>query len=117
MAKLSELEKQQLRAVALPIWKNIIESSRNQDYAAFSRGFCNDLKSKLSEAHFRQSCIDFPLLTTIADDYEIIGSVRREKGITILWRLTSTEYAGEFLGILTLHRGAAGIEITGVSVN
>ncbi|MFT5658136.1 MAG: hypothetical protein ACI9KN_001415, partial [Gammaproteobacteria bacterium] len=80
MPKPSELEKEQLQSVALPIWKNIIESSRNQDYARFSRGFSSDLRGKLSEEHFRQSCIDFPLLTTIDDDYEFIDMIQRENG-------------------------------------
>lgn len=117
MPKPTELEKEQLKSVALPIWKNIIDSSRNQDYARFSRGFSSELRGKLSEEHFQQSCIDFPLLTTIADDYEFIDSIQRENGISILWRVTSTKYAGEFLGILTLHNGEKGVEITGVSVN
>jgi hypothetical protein len=43
MPKPNELEKEQLKSVALPIWKNIIEASRNQDYAKFSRGFSSDL--------------------------------------------------------------------------
>jgi hypothetical protein len=117
MPKPNELEKEQLKSVALPIWKNIIESSRDQDYARFSRGFSSDLRGKLSEEHFRQSCIDFPLITHIADDYEFIDSIQRENGISILWRVTSAKYAGEFLGILTLHSGETGVEITGVSVN
>jgi hypothetical protein len=73
--------------------------------------------SKLSEEHFRESCKDFPLLTTIEPEFEFIDSIHREKGMTILWRLTSTTYSGEFLGLLTLQAGAAGMEITGVSVS
>lgn len=113
----SALEKEQLKSVALPIWKNIIEASRDQDYARFSRGFSTELRAKLSEEHFRISCQDIPLLTTIDSDFEFIDSIQREKGVSILWRLQSTQYAGEFLGILTLQSGQSGMEITGVSVN
>ena len=60
---------------------------------------------------------DFPLLTTIASNFEFIDSIQRENGVTILWRLRSTRYAGEFLGLLTLQAGEAGMEITAVSVN
>ncbi len=115
--QLSALEKEQLKSVATPIWKNIIEAARNEDYARFSRGFSSDLRAKLSEEHFRLSCQEIPLLTCIGDDFELIDSIQREKGITILWRLKSTKYAGEFLGILTLQSGESGMEITGVSVN
>jgi hypothetical protein len=117
MTQFSRLQKEQLRSVAQPIWKNIIEAARDRDYARFSRGFCNDLLAKLSEEHFRQSCEDFPLLTTIEPDFEFIDSIHRENAITILWRLTSSRYAGEFLGQLTLQSGESGMEISAVSVN
>jgi hypothetical protein len=115
--KLSNLEKEQLKSVALPIWKNIVEASREEDYARFSRGFSSELRAKLSEEHFRISCQEIPLLTTIDSDFEFIDSIQREKGVTILWRLRSTRYDGEFLGILTLQSGSSGMEISGVSVN
>lgn len=115
--KLSNLEKEQLKSVALPIWKNIVEASREEDYARFSRGFSSELRAKLSEEHFRISCQEIPLLTTIDSDFEFIDSIQREKSVTILWRLRSTRYDGEFLGILTLQSGSSGMEISGVSVN
>ena len=114
---ISSLEKEQLKSVAMPIWKNIITASRERDYARFSRGFSGELRAKLSEEHFVLSCQEIPLLTNIDDDFEFIDSIQREKGITILWRVKSTKYAGEFLGILTLQNGESGMEITGVSVN
>ncbi len=116
-ARPTELQKEQLRAVAEPIWKNIIEAAHARDYARFSRGFSNDLLAKLSEEHFRESCDDFPLLTTIEADFEFIDSIQRENAITILWRLGSSKYEGEFLGVLTLQSGDSGMEITAVSVN
>jgi hypothetical protein len=117
MTQFTNLQKEQLRAVAEPIWRNIVEAAREQDYARFSRGFSNELKSKLSEEHFRQSCEEFPLLTTIEADFEFIDSIHREHSITILWRLTSSRFKGEFLGLLTLQSGESGMEIAAVSVN
>ena len=117
MNSASLLQKEQLRTVAEPIWRNIITAAGERDYARFSRGFSNDLLSKLSEEHFRESCEEFPLLTTIAPDFEFIDAIYRENGVTILWRLTSARYAGEFLGVLTLQNGESGMEITGVWVN
>ena len=115
--QLSNLEKEQLKSVALPIWQNIVDASRDQDYARFSRGFSAELLAKLSEEHFRISCQEIPLLTTIDPGFEFIDTVHREKGVTILWRLRSTRYEGEFLGILTLQSGASGMEISSVSIN
>ena len=117
MSQFSRLQKEQLRSVAEPIWKNIISAARDRDYARFSRGFSGDLLSKLSEEHFRQSCEDFPLLTTIENDFEFIDSIHREASVTILWRLTSSAYAGEFLGMLTLQSNGDAMEIAGVSVH
>ena len=115
--KYSRLQKEQLRSVAEPVWKNIIDSARRQDYAGFSRGFSSELLSKLSEEHFLESVKDFPLLITIESDFEFIDSIHRENATTIMWRLTSSQFEGEFLGLLTLQPGDAGMEITAVSVN
>ncbi|TNF85982.1 MAG: hypothetical protein EP300_14720 [Gammaproteobacteria bacterium] len=71
MTQLTRLQREQLREVAEPIWRNIISAARDRDYARFSRGFSNELLAKLSEEHFRQSCEDFPLLTTIEPDFEL----------------------------------------------
>ena len=117
MAKLFDLKNEQLKSVALPIWKNIVEAASEQNYARFSRGFSNDLLAKLDEEHFRQSCEDYPLLTSIEPNFEIIDSIQRENGVTILWRLHSNKLAGEFLGQLTLQKGEKGMEISGVSVS
>jgi hypothetical protein len=111
------LQKEQLRTVAEPIWRNIISAAGERDYARFSRGFSNDLLARLSEEQFRESCDEHPLLTAIAPDFEFIDAIYRENGVTILWRLKSSRYAGEFLGVLTLQNGESGMEITGVWVN
>ena len=112
----SRLQKEQLRAVAEPIWRNVIEAARVQDYARFSRGFCDELRAKLSEEHFRESCKEFPVLTSIRDEFELIDTLQREQAITFLWRLASDRFAGEFLGQLTLQHGDAGLEISAVSI-
>ena len=117
MTQFSRLQKEQLRSVAEPIWNNIVEAARERNYAKFSRGFCTELLAKLSEEHFRESCEDFPLLTTIEPGFEFIDSIQRENAITILWRLRRSKYEGEFLGLLTLQSGDSGMEIAAVSVN
>ena len=117
MTSFSRLQKEQLRSVAEPIWKNIVNAARERDYARFSRGFSNELLAKLSEEHFRQSCEDFPLLTTIEADFEFIDSIHRETSVTILWRLNSSRFEGEFLGQLTLQSGDTGMEIAAVMVS
>ena len=117
MTQFSRLQKEQLKSVAEPIWTNIIVAARERDYAKFSRGFSSELLAKLSEEHFRESCKDFPLLTTIETGFEFIDSIQREQAITILWRLRSSKYEGEFLGLLTLQSGESGMEITAVSVS
>lgn len=117
MTKKFDLKNEQLKSVALPIWSNIVGAASEHNYAKFSRGFSNDLMAKLSEDHFKQSCEDYPLLTSIAPGSEIIDSIQRENGVTILWRLHSKQLAGEFLGQLTLQSGEKGMEITGVSVS
>ena len=117
MNKLSNFEKQQIQEVADPIWKNIILSARNKDYARFSRGFSADLRAKLSEEHFNDSCRDSPLLTSVTSDYEYIDLISRANGVTILWRVYSDQFEGEFLGQLTLMTTDKGMEVAGVYIS
>ena len=39
MTNINNLKNEQLKSVALPIWKNIVEAAGEKDYARFSRGF------------------------------------------------------------------------------
>ena len=117
MSKLSNLEKQQIQEVADPIWKNIILAARNKDYARFSRGFSADLRAKLSEEHFDDSCRESPLLTSITSNYKFIDLISRSNGITILWRVYSDQFDGEFLGQLTLMTSEKGMEVAGVYIS
>ncbi|MFT5505033.1 MAG: hypothetical protein ACI8XC_002751 [Gammaproteobacteria bacterium] len=116
MTSLSLLEKQQLQSVAEPIWKNIISASRDKDYARFSRGFSPELRGKLSEEHFAESCREYPLLTSVSDDFQFIDVISRSGSMTLLWRVESNQFDGEFLGQLTLQKLEGGLQITGVSI-
>lgn len=49
--------------------------------------------------------------------YLFIHPIHRKNGISILWRVTSTKYADDFLDIVILHNAEPEIEITGFSIN
>ncbi len=115
--QLSALEKQELIPIVTPIWKNIIDASRDGDYVKFSRGFTDQLKQQITEELFTQSLKDFPLLSSIKDDFEFIDLISRANSYSLLWRISSSELEGEFLGILTLLNTESGIRIAGVSAS
>jgi len=115
--QLSSLDKEEMVSIITPIWSNIIAASRAGDYQKFSRGFTEQLKQQITEENFQQSLSDFPLLSSIKDDFEYIDMISRDNAYSMLWRITSSKLKGEFLGVLTLLNTESGVKIAGVSAS
>lgn len=77
--------------LAEPIWMNIITGSNKGYYDLFSASFSEDLKQKVTEERFHSQRNEFPLLISLAKDIEFIDCIRRESGITVLWRQKSSK--------------------------
>ena len=106
----------EIHKLAEPIWMNIIDGSNQGDYKLFSMSFSEDLKQKITEERFRSQRNEFPLLTSLSKDIKFIDCIRRESGITVLWKQNSSKLAGEFLGQLTLDEKDGNVNVIAVSV-
>jgi len=107
----------EINEMARPIWLNLAKGSNEIDYPAFSRDFSLELKERITKERFASQCREFPLLTSLSEDFEFIDCIRRKDAVTVLWRLCSTELEGEFLGALTLEQTNTGVSVIGVSAN
>jgi len=108
----SEIEK-----IARPIWLNIVRGSNAVSYSTFSKSFGSGLLKRITEERFVNQCKDFPLLTSLSEEYEYIDCIRRQSEVSVLWRLRSTKLSGEFLGVLTLQPRDSQVVVTGVSAS
>ena len=107
----------EISEVAHPIWLNLIKGSNQIDYSVFSKDFSPELKKRITEERFASQCKQFPILTSLSEDFEFIDCIRRKDAITVLWRLGSTKLEGEFLGALTLNETSPGVQVIEASVN
>ena len=88
--------------IAKPIWDNLISSSNIKDYGGFTRDFSSQMLFGANEVELGKQWANNKLLTSLSDKKEILGCLRRNLHITVLYKQTSNTVSGEFLGRLVL---------------
>ena len=88
--------------IAKPIWDNLVRSSNMKDYGSFTKDFGTQMLFGANEVELGKQWSNNKLLTSLADDYEAFGCLRRGIHVTILIKQTNKEISGEFLGRLVI---------------
>lgn len=96
-----EYSDEQIFAFAQPIWDSMCEASNKVDYEQFSRYFSDSLKEMVTKELFEQQCDISSLLTSMGKATPA-ACIRRADGYTVIFKQTSTQFSGEFVGLLTL---------------
>lgn len=115
--RLSDCSNARVEELARPIYLNIIRGSNRRDYSVFSRDFSKELLLRITPERFDNQCNEFLLLTSISEDFEYIGCIRRESAMSVLWKLKSTVLKGEFFGSITLEEVSNKIRVSGIAAN
>ena len=88
--------------IANPIWNNLIKASNQKDYGGFTRDFSSQMLFGANEVELGKQWANNKLLTSLSDKKEILGCLRRNLHVTVLYKQTSNTVQGEFLGRLVL---------------
>mgnify|MGYP001230242914 FL=1 len=96
-------------AIAKPIWDNLVKSSNIKDYGGFTKDFGTQMLFGANEVELGKQWSNNKLLTSLSEDYEAFGCLRRDLYVTVLFKQKSKEIPGEFLGRLVL--GVEGDEV------
>ena len=107
--KLLEKSDQELIDIANPIWDNLVKSSNIKDYGGFTKDFGTQMLFGANEVELGKQWSNNKLLTSLSEDYEAFGCLRRDLYVTVLFKQKSKEISGEFLGRLVL--GVEGDEV------
>ena len=88
--------------IANPIWDNLIKTSNQKDYGGFTKDFSSQMLFGANEVELGKQWANNKLLTSLSDKKEVLGCLRRNLHVTVLYKQTSNTVTGDFLGRLVL---------------
>ncbi len=102
--------------IADPIWNNLIKSSNQKDYGSFTRDFSSQMLFGANEVELGKQWANNKLLTSLSDKREVLGCLRRNSHVTVLYKQTSNTVSGDFLGRLVLGVEDNEIKVFGATI-
>jgi len=102
--------------IASPIWDNLIKASNQKDYGGFTRDFSSQMLFGANEVELGKQWSNNKLLTSLSEKKEVLGCLRRNLYVTILYKQTSNTVPGEFLGRLVLGVEDDEIKVFGATI-
>ena len=102
--------------IAKPIWDNLIKTSNMKDYGGFTKDFGTQMLFGANEVELGKQWANNKLLTSLTEDYEAFGCLRRGQNITVLFKQKSEKIEGEFLGRLVLGVEGDDVKVFGATI-
>ena len=93
---------EELRAIADPLWRELLKCSNEGKYADFVRNFAKSLALAMNEVVVSHQFANSELARNLSEDVDFLGTIRRGEHVTVLYRQRSTKKPGEWLGRLVL---------------
>ena len=114
--ELLEKSDKEIKDIAQPIWDNLVKSSNIKDYGGFTKDFSSQMLYGANEVELGKQWANNKLLTSLSEKQEVLGCIRRDKFITILYKQTSNVVPGEFLGRLVLGMEGEMVKVFGATI-
>ena len=102
--------------IAEPIWDNLVKSSNMKDYGSFTRDFSSQMLYGANEVELGKQWASNKLLTSLSEKQEVLGCIRRDNFITVLYKQKSNTVKGEFLGRLVLGVEGELVKVFGATI-
>ena len=113
---LLEKTDEEIVKIVNPIWENLIRSSNNKDYGSFTKDFSSQMLYGANEVELGKQWANNKLLTSLSENQEFLGCIRRDKFITVLYKQKSNTVSGEFLGRLVLGLEGDVVKVFGATI-
>ena len=111
-----EKSDEEIRAMADPLWRDLVKSSNEGKYAEFVKKFAKSLALSMNEVVVNHQFANSELARSLAEDADYLGIIRRGEHVTVLYRQRSTRKAGEWLGRLVLGTEDGEVRIFAASI-
>ena len=102
--------------IASPIWDNLVKTSNQKDYGGFTRDFSSQMLFGANEVELGKQWANNKLLTSLSDKKEVLGCLRRNLHVTVLYKQTSNTISGDFLGRLVLGVEDEEVKVYGATI-
>ena len=113
---LMEKSDEEIIKIANPIWTNLVKSSNIKDYGGFTKDFSSQMLYGANEVELGKQWSSNKLLTSLSEQQEVLGCIRRGKYITVLYKQKSNTLTGEFLGRLVLGVEGNMVKVFGATI-
>ena len=107
---------EEILEIASPLWDNLIICSNSQDYFGFTKDFSSQMLYGANEVELGKQWSSNKLLTSLSEQQEVLGCIRRGKYITVLYKQKSNTLTGEFLGRLVLGMEGEMVKVFGATI-
>ena len=102
--------------IANPIWDNLVRASNQKDYGCFTRDFSSQMLFGANEVELGKQWASNKLLTSLSNKREVIGCLRRNSHVTVLYKQVSNTVPGDFLGRLVLGIEDNEVKVVGATI-
>jgi hypothetical protein len=106
----------EIRAIADPLWRDLVKYSNEGKYGEFVGNFSNSLALAMNQVVAGHQFANSELARSLSDDFDFLGIIRRGEHVTVLYRQRSTKKQGEWLGRLVLGYEDGKVRIFGASI-
>ena len=103
-------------SIADPIWQNLVRSSNIKDYGGFTRDLSSQMLYGANEVELGKQWANNTLISSLKEDSQAIGCLRRGLYVTILYKQNSVKIPGDFLGRLVLGDEDGSIKVFGATI-
>ncbi len=93
---------EEIRALAEPLWRDLLRQSNEGKYGEFVRNFAKSFALAMNQVVVNHQFANSELARNLAEDPDFLGVIRRGEHVTVLYRQRSTRKPGEWLGRLVL---------------
>jgi hypothetical protein len=105
-----------IRAIADPLWRDLVRHSNEGKYGEFARNFSSSLALAMNQVVAGHQFANSELARSLSEDVDALGIIRRGEHVTVLYRQRSTKKQGEWLGRLVLGHEGGEVRIFGASI-
>ena len=107
---------EEIRAIADPLWRDLVRHSNEGKYAEFVKNFSNSFALAMDQVVAGHQFANSELARNLSEDVDSLGIIRRGEHVTVLYRQRSTKKQGEWLGRLVLGYENEEVKIFGASI-